>query len=58
MGKPPEKPDVDFNEALRRIAQTPKDVVDQVVSDGRDAYNEGKQEGPTPPAKGSRKTTD
>ena len=58
MGKAAPKPPVDFNEALRRIAQTPKDVVDQVVSDGRDAYNDGKQEGSTPPAKGSRKTTD
>ena len=54
MPKPPEKPDVGFQEALRRIANTPKDVVDKVVNDNRDGYNEDKQEAvkkPPSPAK-------
>ena len=56
MGKAAPKPPVDFNEALRRIAQTPKDVVDQVVNEGRDAYNGDKQEAlkKPPPSKPKR----
>jgi hypothetical protein len=51
MGKSPPKPPVGFQEALRRIAKTPKIVVDKVVNDNRDAYNGQEELKKPPPAK-------
>jgi hypothetical protein len=54
MNKPPPKPPVGFQEALRRIAKTPKDVADKVANHNRDAYNES-EAGKTPPQPTKRK---
>lgn len=56
MGKPPGKPDVGFQEALRRIAQTPKEVVEKVVNEQRrDDYNMEKAAKKKPPSPAKRK---
>ena len=57
MGTPAEKPDVGFQEALRRIAQTPKEVVDKVVNQRRDDYN-SKHEATDKPPLGKRKPSE
>jgi hypothetical protein len=39
MGKPKDKPDIGFQEALRRIAQTPKSAINDDIeaSDNKDS---------------------
>lgn len=48
MEEKPEKPEVGFQEALRRIANTPKSVVEKVVDKEKHGYNEKEAE-KTPP---------
>lgn len=49
MEEKPEKPDVGFQEALRRIANTPKNVVEKVVNAEKRPYNGEKEAEKTPP---------
>lgn len=45
-----EQKEVDFNEALRRIAQTPKSIVEKVVNPEKRRYNGDEKEAEkTPP---------
>jgi len=51
MNKNPVKPEIDFNEALRRIAHTPKAVVDKVVNNKGKRYSDEKAVEKPPRAK-------
>lgn len=53
MEKTKDKPDVGFQEALRRIAKTPKHVVEKVVNSEKQSYNEkeGTSSSSPPPIK-------
>lgn len=60
MNEKPVKVDIGFNEALRRIAKTPKDAVlvsdEKLVNAAKRPYNR-KKVAAKPPLPGSRKTT-
>ena len=51
MNDKPEKVEITFGEALRRIAQAPKEVVDkQLVNSPKRLYNGGKSKTNPPPS--------